>query len=320
MRKVLTPRHFFTVLLMAALSVIGTSCQYVPPIPPPNAQNTILQKLASDSRFQYLTVAVARAGLTGVLSDKSAQLTLFAPTDQAFQAAGFPTIESIAKVPAETLKAILLYHVLSGETKSAQIPLASNTSVTTVANKPVFITRTNAGKVFVNGVAVIQKDWDASNGVIHVINRVLIPSVGDIVETAQGNANLSYLVAAVLRASQGTVNVAALLKGTGPLTVFAPTNQAFKNAGFATVDAINAADPAVLTPILAYHVIGARVFSSDLTEGAEPATLNGAKVKITLAGGPKVKGLGNTTAANIIITDIVTTNGVVHVIDQVLLP
>lgn len=307
-------------LLVAVAAIIAVSCQYMPPVPPPAAPNTIFQKISTDSRFQYLTVAVTRAGLVGTLSDKNAQLTLFAPTNQAFQDAGFPTVESVATAPIETLKAILLYHVLGTEVKAHQIPLAANTEVNTVASKPVYVTRTAAGKVFINGVSVIQKDWDAVNGVVHVINRVLIPAVGTIVQTAQGNANLSYLVAAVLRASQGSVNVASVLSSAGPFTVFAPTNQAFKDAGFATTDAINAADPAALTPILTYHVIGARIFSSDLTEGAEPVTVNGGKLRIGLAGGPKVKGKSNSSASNIILTDIVATNGVVHVIDQVLLP
>lgn len=320
MRKTKTPSIFKAALLLAVIAIIAASCQYIPPVAPPAAPNTIFQKIAADSRFQFLTVAVTRAGLVGTLSDKNAQLTLFAPTNQAFQEAGFPTVESVANAPIETLKAILLYHVLGTEVKSHQIPLAANTEVNTVAGKPVYTTRTSTGKVFVNGVSVIQKDWDAVNGVVHVINRVLIPAAGTIVQTAQGNANLSYLVAAVLRASQGSVNVASVLSSAGPFTVFAPTNQAFKNAGFATIDAINAADPAVLTSILTYHVIGARIFSSDLTEGAEPVTVNGGKVKISLSGGPKVKGKSNTTASNIIITDIVTSNGVVHVIDQVLLP
>ncbi len=319
MTKKNTPTIAQAALLLVMTVVLSISCKYLPPVEPP-AKNTIFQKLTDDGRFQFLSVAIARAGLSGTLSDKNASLTLFAPTDEAFKNAGFATTESVAKAPIETLKAILLYHVLPSAVTSSQIPLASNTQVNTVANLPVFVTRTSAGSVFVNGVSVIQKDWMAKNGVIHVINKVLMPPSGNIVQTAQGNANLTYLVAAVLRASQGSVNVAAVLSGTGPFTVFAPTNQAFINAGFTTIDAINAADPATLTSILTYHAIAARVFSSDLSEGLEPSTVNGEKVKITLSGGPKVKGKSNASASNIIITDIVTTNGVVHVIDQVLLP
>lgn len=160
----------------------------------------------------------------------------------------------------------------------------------------------------------------ASNGVIHVINKVLMPPSGNIVAAAQGNTNLSFLVAAVTRASAGSTNVAQVLSGTGPFTVFAPTNAAFQAAGFANIAAIQAADPNVLASILTYHVVQGRVFSSDLTNGATPETLNGADLTISLSGGVKVKGNGNASAANVVAADMVTTNGVVHVVDQVLLP
>lgn len=309
------------VLLVLGLMILGfTSCDKFPPINEGGGKKTIYQTIASDSRFKLLTVAVAKAGLIQTLNDKEASLTLFAPTDDAFRRAGFKDAGDIAAVPEESLKAILLYHVLGSEVKSHQIPLAANSEVNTVANKPIFATRTSAGKVFINGVSVIQKDIDAKNGVVHAIDRVLLAAVGNIVATAQGNPNLSLLVAAVLRASQGDVNVAAVLSGTGPFTVFAPTNQAFINAGFANAAAFNSVDPNVLTPILTYHVIGARVFSSDLVNNSTPTTVNGGTVKITLTGGPKVLGKTNIKPSNIVITDILTTNGVVHVIDQVLLP
>jgi uncharacterized surface protein with fasciclin (FAS1) repeats len=102
--------------------------------------------------------------------------------------------------------------------------------------------------------------------------------------------------------------------------VFAPTNAAFRAAGFATVNDINNADPATLTSILTYHVIAGRIFSSDLTQGAQPTTLNTGKLTISLTGGATVKGNSNTVASNIIATNIMATNGVVHVIDRVLLP
>jgi uncharacterized surface protein with fasciclin (FAS1) repeats len=111
-----------------------------------------------------------------------------------------------------------------------------------------------------------------------------------------------------------------LLSGTGPFTVFAPVNQAFINAGFPTIASIMNASPDALTPILAYHVIGARVFSSDLSDGMTPTMLSGGATTISLIGGAKIKGNGNATASNIVKTDILCTNGVIHVIDGVLLP
>ncbi len=147
-----------------------------------------------------------------------------------------------------------------------------------------------------------------------------MPPVGNLVEAAQADTNFSLLVEAVLRASQGSTNVAQVLSGGGPFTVFAPTNTAFRSAGFPDAASIQAADPNTLASILTYHVIPARVFSSDLVNGQQPSTVNGGKLKISLMSGASVMGNGNATASNIVSANIVATNGVIHVIDQVLLP
>lgn len=152
------------------------------------------------------------------------------------------------------------------------------------------------------------------------MSRVLIPPVGNLVATASADTTFSLLVAAVVRASTGATNVAAVLSGTAPLTVFAPTNNAFRAAGFPDAAAINAADPNTLASILTYHVVPGRVFSSDLTNGASVTTANGGNVTIALGSGASVKGSSNTTASNITSTNIMATNGVIHVIDRVLLP
>ncbi len=279
---------------------------------------TITEIVAGDSDFSLLKTALTQAGLTDVLAG-AGPFTVFAPNNEAFVAAGLDTEAKINALPVETLKKILLYHVLGQRVPSSAIAAASNTPVKTAADLDVFVTKNNAG-VFVNGAAVIDADMMATNGVIHVINTVLMPPSGNIVELAQGNPNFTLLVAAVLRASQGSTNVAQVLSGAGPFTVFAPTNQAFMNAGFPDVAAIQAAEPAALTSILTYHVVEGRVFSSDLTEGAKPATVNGATLSIMLNGGAKVKGNKNAAAASISPANLVATNGVVHVIDQVLLP
>ncbi|MES1214501.1 MAG: fasciclin domain-containing protein [Bacteroidota bacterium] len=281
-------------------------------------KKTITEIVESSPDYKLLKAALVKTELTDAL-DAPGALTVFAPDDKAFAAAGFPDEASIQAAPTDVLKAILLYHVVGSKITASQVPVADNTPVTTLNGKDVYVTKKD-GKVSVNGANVVNADIKASNGVIHGIDKVLIPASGNIVELAQSNPNFTYLVAAVLRASTGATNVAALLTGDGPLTVFAPTNQAFINAGFATIESINAANPDDLTAILAYHVIGARVFSSNLVDGSTPATLNGGTVTIELAGGAKVKGNSNTTASNIVTADLVATNGVVHVIDQVLLP
>jgi uncharacterized surface protein with fasciclin (FAS1) repeats len=140
------------------------------------------------------------------------------------------------------------------------------------------------------------------------------------VQTVAADPDYSYLVAAVLTASKGSVKVADVLGSAGPFTVFAPTNDAFRAAGFATEAAIMAANPETLIAILTYHVLAGRVFSSDLADGATPTMLNGLTTTIDLDGGAFIKGRKNATASRITKTDIVATNGVIHEIDQVLLP
>ncbi len=280
-----------------------------------NASITAL--VSSSANLSLLRTAVVRAGLAEQLS-QSGTFTVFAPDNDAFVAADLGTAEKINAVPVDQLRAILLYHVLGQVNTAASIP-AGTTEVTTANTAKAYVVK-NGSAVSINGAVVKQADVQASNGVVHVINKVLMPPSGNIVTMAQNNTNLSFLVAAIVRASTGSTNVAQVLSGTGPYTVFAPTNAAFVRAGFNTVADIQAADPNTSASILTYHVIGARVFSSNLTEGAEPTTLNGAKVRITLSGGAKVKGNSNTAATNISATDMIATNGVIHVIDDVLLP
>ena len=279
---------------------------------------TIADIVVANSDFSLLEAAVVHANLVETLSG-AGPFTVFAPNNAAFVAAGLDTEAKIKALPVETVRNILLYHVVGQAIGSSSITATTNSAVRMAGGSDVFVAR-KANGVFVNGATVVGPDNLASNGIIHVINTVLMPPTGNIVQTAQANSNFTYLVAAVTRASTGSTNVAAALTGAGPLTVFAPTNQAFINAGFPTIASIQAADPALLTKILTYHVVSARVLSSDLTEGLAPATLNGTNVTITLTGGAKVKGTNNATASNITSANLITTNGVIHVIDQVLLP
>lgn len=306
--------------MMAVLALIvitvATSCKKDEE--PMVAEQNIADIVVADNNFSLLESALIHADLVTTLAG-SGPFTVFAPTNEAFAAAGLDTEEKINALSKEALRNILLYHVAGSSIPSASIPKASNTVVKSASNVDLFVTKNDQG-VYINGATVTKADVMATNGVIHVINKVLMPPSGNIVQVAQGNPDFSFLVAAVLRASQGSTNVANVLSGAGPLTVFAPTNAAFMKAGFTSVAAVQAADPATLTSILTYHVLPGRVFSTDLTENAMPQTVNRGKVTITLNGGAKVKGAKNTTPSAITGTDIVTTNGVIHVIDQVLLP
>ncbi|MGZ3924455.1 MAG: fasciclin domain-containing protein [Flavisolibacter sp.] len=262
--------------------------------------------------FHLLSFAIAKAGLTNELNNPRLAYTLFAPTDEAFAAMGLGTREAIDGVPGEQLKAILLYHVLGSKVVAAQVP-TTYTELTMLDNKKAYIIRKSGG-VFINGSAVVAADIEAKSGVIHAIDHVLLPPQGNIVEVAAANPNFSYLVAAVQRAG-----LVSALAGPGPLTVFAPTNQAFIDAGFPTIASIQAAPPSALIPILTYHVTAGRVFSSDISNGQVVHMLSGGTTTILLTNGAQIDGT-NSAPSNIIKTDVMATNGVIHVIDRVLLP
>jgi uncharacterized surface protein with fasciclin (FAS1) repeats len=212
----------------------------------------------------------------------------------------------------EKLKAILLYHVLEGRVQAAQVP-TTYTALTMLSNQKAYIIRRGAS-VFINGTPIVAADIAAKSGVIHANDRILLPHLGNIVEVAAANPNFTYLVAAVQKA--GLVNA---LAGAGPLTVFAPTNQAFMDAGFPTIASIQAAPASALIPILTYHVYAGRVFSSDLINGQVLTMLSGGTTTISLANGVQIDGAGS-APSNIIQTDVMATNGVIHAIDRVLLP
>lgn len=295
--------------------------------------NTVVDIAVSNPDFSILVAGVLKTELAGLLSGASLNGTVFAPNNAAFQQLPFPfnSVDAINSITdplvINQLRNIIRYHVVVGARTAAQLTNGQyNTrfGAATPNGGSVFVGRSIAGEVFVNGVCkVIAADIAASNGVIHVIDRVLLPPTQDIYMIARGNSNFSALVAAIKK----TGLVSAVQFKSGNYTVFAPTDAAFAQLPAPLNSAANIrniSDPAtinLLRNVLQYHVLGSRVFSVDLREGiSAPTVLAGNNVSVTLVGGPKVKGSGNTTGSNIILTNILATNGVIHAIDQVLLP
>ena len=312
-----------SILLAFGLLAGFTSCDKDDD-PAPVAAKNIVQTAQADPNFSILVAAVVKTGLTDALST-TANLTVFAPVNSAFTALGYSeaSINALSN-PADiaALKSVLQYHVL-GEVVPASAITTANIEKTTLNTKKLYATKTAAG-VFINGVKVVTADVNCSNGVIHAVEKVLLPPAGNLRETAIATTGFSLLVTAVLRADQALPanEVSNALTSAGPLTVFAPTDAAFIAAGFPDAAAINAADPATIKKILLYHVIPARVYSCDLVNNSNPVTALGGTqtVKITLPPA-RVTGLGNGgTASNVTSADLTCTNGVIHVIDRVLLP
>ncbi|MGV3560348.1 fasciclin domain-containing protein [Larkinella arboricola] len=304
-----------TVVLLSASLVTLSGCNNDDDDDQPALSN-ITDAVVNNADFSLLEAAVVRAGLADAL--RTGTLTVFAPTNAAFQAAGFANEAAINAAPVETLQAVLQYHVVGQRIGAADIPTAANTAVPTLSNGTLYVTKDATG-VSVNGARVTQADLGASNGVIHVIDRVLMPATQNIVQIAQANPELSLLVAAVTR---GGAPVLDALSAAGPLTVLAPTNAAFQAAGFADAAAINAAPVQTLTNILTYHVIASRAFSTNLTDDATVTTAQGGTLRADVSNtGVSFLGNGNNNqTAKVTRANILATNGVVHVIDRVLLP
>lgn len=307
-----------TLMIMLIAGVTFVGCKEEEPAP-----NTITDIVLTNNDFSILRAAVTRAGLADAL--KTGTLTVFAPNDAAFTASGL-SLNTVNGLDVNALKVILQYHVLGTTTLSSAIPTANNTEVTTLAGIKAYITK-NTGGVSINGVKVISADISADNGVIHVIDRVMLPPSGTLLQVAQINPDFTFLVAALNKVIQANpavgATVTAVLTGTTPYTVFAPTNTAFQATPFNSIAAINAASGTTLntlTSVLLAHVVPGRVFSTNLTSGTV-TTAGMAPITITLGTGVQVRGVGNgTNNANVTSANILATNGVIHVIDRVILP
>ena len=285
--------------------------------------NTITDVVVNNASFSTLEAAVLKASLQTTLSG-TGPFTVFAPNDAAFTASGITSATLNSLTPAQ-VSSILLYHTIPARILAADVPAGPNAKVVTASGDSVFVTK-NSNGVFINGIQVSTADVAADNGVIHVIGRVLNPPVGNIVETAVASG-LDSLVKAVTRATTavgGDPTLAGTLS-TAKLTVFAPTNAAFTQLLSAlSLTDINQIPIGTLLAVLQYHVVGTRAFSSDLANG-NLAMLAGGNATINLTngtgGGPSIQGNGNGgNRSNITATNIVCRNGVVHLIDRVLLP
>lgn len=280
--------------IMASNGVIHVIDQVI--LPP-----TVADLAVANSNFTTLVSALSGAGLVPTLSNPAGTFTVFAPTNDAFA--------QLASLP-EDLKPILLYHVLGSTVYANGVPTGYAKTLSTYLDLPMDIyLNTSSGVKINNSASVVLADVVGTNGVIHVIDKVLIPPT--VVGIAVNNAAFSTLVSAVVKAG-----LAETLSGSGPFTVFAPTNDAFSALftvlGVSGIDALTAEQ---LTPILLYHVVAGNNVSTGLVDGDIP-TLQGTTISVNVGKGGVVLN-GNT---NVVLADVQGSNGVVHAIDKVLIP
>lgn len=326
--------HIFTnqkILIMRKFSILSflfiglfliTSCSDDDgnePIDDDVTTPNIVELAQQTGDLSILVDAVIKADLTGALS-ADGPYTVFAPTNEAFEAAltalGYASLDD---VPVEDLTNILLYHVVEGDIRSTDL---SDTYVSTLNTEGPGGVNTSLqiqveGGVEFGGVASpVTTDVVASNGVVHIIDAVMLPK--DIVGLVSDNANFSTLELA-LGATQ--VDYVTTLSGTGPFTVFAPVNDAFP--GLLALDpawnSLTDIPEATVDAVLQYHVIdGANVQSGDLTAGPVE-TFGGSDITISLTNGAQIETTSGQTV-DIVVTDVQGTNGVIHVIETVLVP
>lgn len=270
----------------------------------PVTGETIADIAAADEDFSILVSAATRAGLVDAL-DAPGTFTVFAPTNAAFEASGLTQADVDALSVAE-LTAILSYHALVTEVPSSAIAAGP---VTTLANLTLFLGTTggvtvNGGNAITGGANVVTADVEASNGVIHVVDRVLLPPTIPQLATYGG---LTSLVDAVTDAE-----LADELSGAGPFTVFAPTN-----AAFAALPAVPTGD--ALVQVLLYHAVSGAVTSSAVPAVFGTLATNDYDDALSVLADSSDDVVLNGTAT-VVIADLRATNGVVHVIDEVLLP
>ena len=384
-------------LLVCTALVLLTSCnkdvQGPTPIilPTPAANSSVMFQVNTDASLTLLKAAVARAGLTALLTDSTAGYTFFAPTDAAFQAAGLSSTTIINAQRVGFLDTLLRYHIVGGQTYTSSIipsafpnislpsmliGVAPSAALPPGFRLPVFPSKRGTS-LWVNNVPITQADITVSNGVMHKTAALLLPPSGNLWDSRiNTDANLAYFKAAVQRADSGATASQALIpilqNSLASLTVFAPTNTAFQQALTAQIAAAliaqgvpsataqaqatalastpgvftnpavaNVLTPTVVKGLVVYHILGVRAFSVNIPSTATtiPTLLNmaapthpGVIIQATFSGpavtAATVKGLVNTTASNIQInptpgtgtSDQHYTNGVLHVIDQVLRP
>ncbi|WP_367390565.1 fasciclin domain-containing protein [Lewinella sp. LCG006] len=309
--------YALSILMVFTLSLSFLSCDDDDAMEP-----TIVEFAQDNTNFSILVDALTAAGLVDALNDRTSSLTVFAPTNAAFEA--FLTANnfvSLNDVPVDLLRTVLLYHVLPTEETSSKLTSTYyNTLAEYADGEPLTLYINTSGGVKINAaIDVAAADEEVANGVIHTVNEVIEPA--NVVTFATADPTFSNLVAALTRTDL-TADFVSILSGDGPFTVFAPTNAAFEALLASNPDWNTLADipVATLETVLKYHVVaGANVRAADIVSDAPVTTFEGSTFSISLAGSAPVINAGSNTAT-IVATDVQGTNGVVHAIDTVLLP
>ena len=278
---------------------------------------TITQQIASNSNFTILKAAFIKTGMD-VLLDSPGSYTLFAPDNDAFLNSGI-SLTIINELSASRLKFILSYHLLPVKYVLNDFKKDVYYNEVSVGGDSSFVTKNNEG-LFVNGIKISKTDLKQSNGVIHITAKVIFPPEVNMLNVIASDSSLSFFYAAIMRTStSSSTNFLKMLDCGCKFTIFAPTNDAFKNTGLNTIATINGLDTNKLVTILSNHIIKDRLFITDLTPNTQLHMMNGCLLSIDhLSKGVGIKGSANKEFITILKSDILTKQGVLHVIGDLI--
>ncbi|MCS6844122.1 MAG: fasciclin domain-containing protein [Caldilineales bacterium] len=300
--------------------ILPPSAQAAPAEPSVSLPDIVDTAIAA-GQFNTLVTAVQAAGLVDALKGEG-PFTVFAPTDEAFAKLPAGALEGLLADP-EALKQVLLYHVIAGKVMAADVK--DGLTAATLQGETVRFTVAD-GTAKINDATIVATDVEASNGVIHVIDAVILPpSMAGAAESAGGEAPAAPaadIVDTALAAGQFTTLLTAAqaaglvetLKGPGPFTIFAPTDEAFAKLPAGTVESL-LANPSRLKDVLLYHVVSGSFTASELLDKGFVPTLLGRQLPVNRMGDTVMIG-----KAKVVTADIQASNGVIHVIDIVLVP
>jgi uncharacterized surface protein with fasciclin (FAS1) repeats len=296
----------FTTLSLSALLIAPVAAQGTPGT---SQKADIVDTAVAAGSFKTLAAALGAANLVDTLKGKG-PFTVFAPTDAAFAKLPKGTVATLLeKKNLPTLTSILTYHVVGGSMPAKKV--LEQSGLVTLNGQRAALAVNKKSQASIAGATIVTTDIQCSNGIIHVIDAVMMPATGNIVDVASKAGTFNTLIAAAKAAG-----LVGTLTSKGPFTVLAPTDAAFAKLPAGTVEMLlKPENKAKLASILTYHVVAGRAFAADVAKATSVKSVQGGAIKITAKNG---KVMAN--SATIVATDINASNGVVHVIDQVILP
>ncbi|TAF48935.1 MAG: fasciclin domain-containing protein [Runella slithyformis] len=310
-------RKFTAIIALILTTILG--CRRDEPQP-----KSISDVLVQDEDFSILNAAISYAGLTDAFKT-SYGFTFFAPTNAAFKASGFADASAVTTLPVGQVRSIIQYHLLRKKTLVKDFAAGLNYPTKTFSDTSTAYLSKLDGVVFINNSRALKADLEATNGVVHGVDRVLSVPTGDWNATIRNNPELSLAWAALDRALKlMPINplLGQLNNRQEVFSFFLPNNKAMEAAGLSKT-AIDRLPAATLNSFLLYHITRGRYFTGTLGTSNLSMLDSGRSVAVTVVPATKavtLKGSGSAALANVVQTDLMATNGIIHVIDRVLVP